>query len=429
MNSPDFSNDNVSDDTLYQSILDKFKQDVYANALIFDKADTFIHLMECTRMTMLSIPFFNFDPNFEFSNVLDICAYFGSINCFKYLISKLDIKQISSQNTFRCACIGGNMEIVRICVQNNLYRDILSFAWAIRTHNDEIADWLAETTDFIDLYHPTVSGNIKRVIPLLTQENLDDECKKLIGGISAACQISNIILARFILKHVRYPYEHISPLYESIVSGNVELVKEIMNFDKDINKVSNVNQTPLSLAINHGYMDIAQFLIENGASIDKSLEDNFCTHSLVTHFDVLKLFVEHGLDVNRKFSGLQGETLLLTAIQNGRMDSIQYLIEKGANLYYRDRHNRSAMHHAVLGANLEILQFLIEKGFDIDDKDEGGETPLQLLAEFIVNVPKEYQDGTMATKVRNALKLGANPVVSVYREPAVIDEEWIRNNV
>ena len=72
------------------------------------------------------------------TNLIDIAAFYGSINCFKFLfMNNVEV----TENTCEYAVCGGNIEIVRILEQKGLpFR--CSLLHSIECHRDEITDWL-----------------------------------------------------------------------------------------------------------------------------------------------------------------------------------------------------------------------------------------------------------------------------------------------
>ncbi|OHS97933.1 hypothetical protein TRFO_35726 [Tritrichomonas foetus] len=99
---------------------------------------------------------FDFDDIFRFSDnsifsilnnqsLIVASAFFGSIKCFRFLlINNANLPQ----NIPKYAIAGGNLEIVRICVQNNLIFDNDCLKSAIIYKHFEIFKWLVEQEVF-----------------------------------------------------------------------------------------------------------------------------------------------------------------------------------------------------------------------------------------------------------------------------------------
>ena len=109
-----------------------------------------------------------------------------------------------------------------------------------------------------------------------------------------------------------------------------------------------------------------------------------------------------GFDINT--TDKNGTTALHIAVEQGNLEIVKLLLQKGANVNLQDKAKRTPifMLENNLGneveGTLEILQFLISKGADVNVQNEEKETPLMLAA---------YEEDFEAVKI--LLKAGANP--------------------
>ena len=69
-------------------------------------------------------------------------------------------------------------------------------------------------------------------------------------------------------------------------------------------------------------------------------------------------------------------------MQNGHLQIVQYLIEKGANIEAEGRfYSHTPLHVACAFGHLQIVRYLIEKGADIEAKAEKQQrTPLHIAS-------------------------------------------------
>ena len=63
------------------------------------------------------------------------------------------------------------------------------------------------------------------------------------------------------------------------------------------------------------------------------------------------------------------------------MDTVKFLIEKGADLNIKDYYGSTPLHTAVRQKKLEVVRYFAERGANIDTKDDYGNTPLNPAAE------------------------------------------------
>lgn len=87
---------------------------------------------------------FDFNMSFSFIGIgesltlLDCCALYGSIKCFRYvLLNGAKAGSIGCMNAVR----GGNLEIVRICSLDATNMDLV-MCGAVEYHRDDVFDWI-----------------------------------------------------------------------------------------------------------------------------------------------------------------------------------------------------------------------------------------------------------------------------------------------
>ena len=119
-------------------------------------------------------------------------------------------------------------------------------------------------------------------------------------------------------------------------------------------------------------------------------------------FEIARLLVSHGADVNAKYAkrGEEYGTPLLYAIYRGRIKIAQLLIEAGAELEVRNsyRSGKKPLHEAAYRGFLEVVRSLLAHGARINSRDQYERTPLYLAAE-----------SNQAEIVRILLAHGADP--------------------
>jgi len=99
--------------------------------------------------------------------------------------------------------------------------------------------------------------------------------------------------------------------------------------------------------------------------------------------DTIECLVNAGADLNLKYDKEEKSRLHLLA---GTSDTellkmVKLMIEKGADVNLPDREGRTPLHHAVPARNTGMMKFLLEGGAEVDFKDQGGSTPLICVTE------------------------------------------------
>ncbi|MEX0653824.1 MAG: ankyrin repeat domain-containing protein [Phycisphaeraceae bacterium] len=111
-------------------------------------------------------------------------------------------------------------------------------------------------------------------------------------------------------------------------------------------------RTPLHIAAHFGHVELADYLLENGA-----------------HVNVLE--TNHPLR----------RTPLHIALSYNEPAVVRRLVEARADLTARDAHGRTPLHQAA-GRDADLVAFLLEHGADINAENNRGQTPLDLAQQF-----------------------------------------------
>ena len=142
-------------------------------------------------------------------------------------------------------------------------------------------------------------------------------------------------------------------LYKAVDNGNLIIVKQLISVGAYLDvRVLPWGNTPLMLAIQKGYKDIFECLIESRASLDKP--DRY------------------------------GQTALMKAIRYGQKDMVQSLIKRMVaiegvgvpSLDIQDNKGRTALMIASQNQNKEMVELLLEAGSNIEILDIFGKTAL-----------------------------------------------------
>ncbi len=128
--------------------------------------------------------------------------------------------------------------------------------------------------------------------------------------------------------------------FDAVKQGNLEAVKAMVNagVDIEIKDEESLGQTALGWAAFIGYEDMVDYLIDQGADLwatDRGDVYNVLkSATLGKNINVFKKLYEKlkdKTDINDQKSDMQGETMLIVAASNNRIDIVKYLLELGAN--------------------------------------------------------------------------------------------------
>ena len=289
--------------------------------------------------------------------------------------------------------------------------------------------------------HYAAMGNNPAIVELLLKhgakpnilnEGRETPLRELISG-----KKSNIRSAKLLIVKSKLDFEddyYGSYLHLAAAYGKIKIMEHLLKAGMNINLKNFEKLTALDVAIAEKKTKVVKFLLKKGAKIYKNgytnifeafvkskdieflqwLLDNHYDENLVTdasfeacyygNLNVLKLFLENGLNVNirEKYSG---ETLLMRASYKGHTDIVKYLIDKGADINLNSSEKNTALMFAASEGHLEIVKILIEKGVEINAVNNYGWNAL-MQAVF----------GKHYNLVKYLLEKGSNT--------DVVDEQW-----
>lgn len=169
--------------------------------------------------------------------------------------------------------------------------------------------------------------------------------------------------------------------FDAVKHGDLATVKYMVANGQDLEAkdTGNLGQTALGWAAFIGYEDIADYLISKGASIyatDKGDVYNVMkSAALGKNTNIVKKV--HGLlnaktliNLNDQTVESDGETLIMVAASNNRIETVQYLLSQGANpnlvATTKDKkmgsYNQSAYSYACTRGHVKMQKILAENG-------------------------------------------------------------------
>ena len=139
-------------------------------------------------------------------------------------------------------------------------------------------------------------------------------------------------------------------LVEAAGEGDMNTVKRLLGSGMDVNACTNpMAGGALEAALLDEHFDIAKLLVESGANVNNSIE-GYC----MGNQEVMPRMPE-------------GQTTLGWAVSSGRMDIIRLLVERGANVNGNEDEEEGdgggyPLRVAAQMGRMDIVQFLLEKG-------------------------------------------------------------------
>lgn len=174
-----------------------------------------------------------------------------------------------------------------------------------------------------------------------------------------------------------------TPLHYLVVENQIDAVKFLFEKGAEINTVNECGDTPLSQAVMLGYVELTGWLLEKGANLDivNNVGDPLIHCAIRSgNVKVMKLLVSKGLSLHEKNS-VSETPLHESAKDDEYLEVTKYLVENGAELDELGGFNDSPIFGAVLHNNINTVKYLVSKGASILIKDSHARTPESLAEE------------------------------------------------
>ncbi|ORY37857.1 ankyrin [Neocallimastix californiae] len=313
--------------------------------------------------------------------------------------------------------------------------------------------------------------NIFNIIKLLLQHGLDIDAKDEEGKtlLLYAIEDENELIVNYLLENhasIHSVNENIKCLkeltknkkeykdellvdFEFRIKNKFNILKLLLQHGLDIDAKDEEGKTLLLYAIEDENELIVNYLLENHASIHSVNENIKCLKELTKNkkeykdellvdfefriknkFNILKLLLQHGLDINSEDE--EGKTLLLYAVEDENEFIVNYLLENHASIHSVNENIKCLKEFTInkkgnkkeslesfefrVKNKFNIIKLLLKYGLDINAKDEEGKT-LLLYAINEVNESLFYyllkNNASLESLKKNNIKLLLNLIFSI----------------
>eukprot|EP01132_Coremiostelium_polycephalum_P010937 gene10937-13396_t len=207
-----------------------------------------------------------------------------------------------------------------------------------------------------------------------------------------------------------------TPLHEACIKGNLDIVKELIQFNKELIKIKDKDgSTPLHISCNIGHVQ----------------------ESFTKYLDIVKELVESGgANVNEMDEGLATPLHIASCVGDKGLDIIKYLLEKGSDPTIENYSGLTPLHHLAESKG-EAYKYLMKwfesnnpeflKSFDEGKPKKPRERPVQQAAETgverLTRIVKDIEDG----KIKKIIVLTGAGISVNAGIPAYRTEDGIYN--
>lgn len=245
------------------------------------------------------------------------------------------------------------------------------------------------------LFYASARGSIE-LVDILLHKGADPYRKDIDGNtvISYACMTdfklktsieNGVPTTRFIdtkpdmvmlNRLIEHTGEEILTIFDSAIMNNIDIVDKLIKKDTSlIDAKNNLGMSPLQCAVKMGNVEMTQYLLNKGASLDYEGDSDPPIHLSVSSgsIRVTEILLDFGVSANSRDD--LDRTPLHEAVVEDLIDIIQLLLARGADPNAVDSDNEVPIHSA---RSPECIKILLEAGANPNARDYSGNTALYL---------------------------------------------------
>lgn len=173
-------------------------------------------------------------------------------------------------------------------------------------------------------------------------------------------------------------------LIKAVVNNDTTFVVSALKQGANVNITDAENRSLLLIATNHYYFEMAKILVQHGADVNQQANNKdsaFLYAGATGQTELLKLFIANGarFDIFNRYNG----SALIPACERGHVETVKLLADtKDFPINHVNRLGWTGLMEAVILGDgsvkyQQIVQILKDAGADLHIPDHDGVTPLQ----------------------------------------------------
>uniref|UniRef100_A0A669F3J0 Euchromatic histone-lysine N-methyltransferase 2 n=1 Tax=Oreochromis niloticus TaxID=8128 RepID=A0A669F3J0_ORENI len=164
-----------------------------------------------------------------------------------------------------------------------------------------------------------------------------------------------------------------TPLLEAIINNHVEVARYLVQNGACVYHIVSDGYTGLHHAAKLGNLEIVNMLLETG-QVDVNAQVNLDNGNMFKHYEVVKQFPSS----LSRLSHQELNVCLHWAAYAGNVDIAELVLNAGCSLSSVNVHGDTPLHIAAREGYLECVTLFLSRGADIDIMNREGDTPLTL---------------------------------------------------
>ena len=170
-------------------------------------------------------------------------------------------------------------------------------------------------------------------------------------------------------------------LYNACVNGDLSGVKEMVAAGTEVDftlEIDNKTVSPLSAAVKHGHIELAEYLIINGANVNIYPIDESIMLTAVRSYNIamVRMLLDSNGDVD--CCNHRSESLLSWVVYLDYPEMVEMLIDYGADVNITDQDGNTPLHIACMYNKTNIVKILLSKGADCNIINDEKSRPYDL---------------------------------------------------
>ena len=144
-----------------------------------------------------------------------------------------------------------------------------------------------------------------------------------------------------------------------------------------------IDENPLMIAAREGWIDIVDYLLLQ-PKMDINYQDSYGWTALMYAADYGQIDMVDRLLQNKNcktnISNNSGNTAIFYATRKGYLEIVDRLIIGGSDIWHVNKNGETLLWCAIKSKNQEVLERVLSLGLDVNQQDDCGRTPLMYCA-------------------------------------------------
>ena len=317
-------------------------------------------------------------------SALHLASKYGHVDVVKLLLNHGAVIKTSrcSISSLQTACENGHIEVVKELLKNGA-----------NLNKEEHVD-----PDPPPLHTAVLNGKIE-LVQELVKLGADINYRDYFYGspINIAAEEGNLALVRELMKLGVNPYQYLEKGDDDGFLNEEKALEEILLYHENDAIVNANNKTPLHWAVQMGYTNVVQKLLERGCNANVKTTDNVTPlHDAIESpivrkydrgFRVVSILLKYGADVNAK--DILGDTPLHDAVKenhelfpldkNSQLQLLKMILEEGTNIDFniKNVNGKTALQITIDERDTDFVSMLLKYGAPLKVRNEDENMPLE----------------------------------------------------